>query len=495
MQVSCRPARINIVQAVGSQQRQMKQALQFRLQQQLALTPQLQQAIKLLQLSSQELETQLIEALETNPLLERGEFSESEVPTTDSESELTGESSDTSQLDAPEESWNDDFETGPTAAVSSKQAVDGRELEIADTSGTSLAEHLLWQLQLSTAEPVELAVGAAIIDAIDYHGYLTESAESICQIVDDASISVTTVERMISKIQQLDPVGVAAADMRDCLRIQLQLMNKPSPIRELAMNLVDNHLEAVSKREFDALCQGLDCDQEDVRRAVEVIRSLEPRPGSLFNDTPTEYIRPDAIVERNGAGQWHARLHDEFLPKIQISSFYSQLMTQTKGADADYMRTQLTEAKWLLRSLETRNDTIFRVANAIVNHQQAFFDHGVERMKPLVLREIAEAVELHESTISRVTTRKYMITPRGVFEFKYFFSSHVGTIGGGEASATAVQAMIRKLIEQEPSTKPLSDAKLATILNEQGIEVARRTVAKYREAMNIESSSKRRRLS
>jgi len=474
----------------------MKQALQFRLQQQLALTPQLQQAIKLLQLSSQELEAQLIEALESNPLLERGEFSESDTHSPNSESEVTGASSDTTELDAPEESWNADFEPGPTAAVSAKQTIESnRELEIPDTSGGSLTEHLLWQLQLSSSDPVELAVGAAVIDAIDHHGYLTETPESIHRIVRDDSISIATIEQVIAKVQQLDPVGVAAKDMRDSLLIQLRLMSNSSPIRELAMTLVDEHLEAVAKQQLDTLCDSLDCEPEDVTRAIELIRSLEPRPGSLFSDSPTEYIRPDVVVERDREGRWLARLHDEFLPKVQISNFYSQLLTRTKGDDANYLRTQLTEAKWLLRSLETRNDTIFRVANAIVQHQQAFFNHGPERMKPLVLREIAEAVELHESTVSRVTTRKYMITPRGVFEFKYFFSSHVGTIGGGEASATAVQAMIRKLIEQEPSKKPLSDAKLATILNERGIEVARRTVAKYREAMNIESSSKRRRLS
>ncbi len=473
----------------------MKPTLQFRLQQQLALTPQLQQAIKLLQLSSQELEAQLIEALESNPLLERSEFTETDVAPDEVDGELTGQTTDTSQLDAPEDSWNDDFLPAPSAALSSAPSSDGsREFEIADDSGTTLTEHLQWQLQMNFAEPLDLAIGAAVIDAIDEQGYLNETAEQIQQTLGADPAELGDIEAMIAAIQRFDPIGVGAADMRECLLIQLRLMQNNQPTRDIAIQLVESHLEAVAKQQFDPLCQQIDCEHPALIEAIELIKTLEPRPGASFSSQPTEYIRPDVTVERKRDGQWHARLHDEFMPKLKISQLYSRLAAQAKGADADYLRNHMTEAKWLLRSLETRNDTIYRVANAIVQHQQAFFDHGPERMKPLVLREIAEIVELHESTISRVTTRKYMLTPRGVFEFKYFFSSHVGTIGGGEASATAVQAMIRTLIEEEPINKPLSDAKLTAILNDRGIEVARRTVAKYREAMHIESSSKRRRL-
>ncbi len=477
----------------------MKPTLQFRLQQQLALTPQLQQAIKLLQLSSQELEAKLIEALETNPVLERTDFDEvaTEAAEAGDTSEITGQDTDVNDLDvAREDLWEPSFEErGLTTDLSRSGKASDQDREIVDAPSETLAEHLNWQLGLTFHAPADLAIGSAIIDAIDDNGYLTETATQIQQTLgDDLGDQTDRIEAMILAMQQFDPVGVATANMRECLSLQLCLLEDGSPITRLATTLVDHHLEIVARGKLDLLCRQLDCSERQIQQAIDLIRSLEPRPGAAFSSEPVEYVRPDVVIERADDGIWRARLYEQSMPKIQISDFYRKLMEKTKGSDADYLRDQMTEARWLLRSLETRNDTIFRVANAIVDHQQAFFEHGPEQMKPLVLREIADAIEMHESTISRITTRKYMLTPRGIFEFKYFFSSHVGTADGGEASATAVQAMIRQLIDDEPPNKPLSDAKITTLLSGRGINVARRTVAKYREAMNIESSSKRRRL-
>ena len=482
----------------------MKPALQLRLHQQLALTPQLQQAIRLLQLSSVELEMELRQALESNPLLElsevegeesaNGEYvAEAPPAETEGATEAATASDDTNEEPRREELNGDDrmdFEFGRTD-YGSPAHDDSDDYESQDQEPEDLRDHLLWQLNLSPVSARDRAIGATIIEAIDDDGYLHESSETLAQnLADLHQVSVEEVEAMRHRIQHFDPLGVASRTLSECLRAQLDAFDTSTPGWAIARELVSHHLEALARNDRARLCRQLHVGAAELDTAILLVRSLDPKPGAQVNPGKAEYVAPDAYASKRG-GRWHVSLSPNCQPKLSINAHYTSLMARAQRDDASYLRGQLQEARWLIKSLQTRAETMLKVATAIVRSQSAFLDYGPEAMRPLVLRDIAEQIGMHESTVSRMTTRKYLHTPRGTYEFKYFFSSGVSTIDGGAASATAIQAMIRKLIDEEAPTRPLSDQALAVELNRRGIEVARRTVAKYREALHIPSSNER----
>ena len=473
----------------------MKPALQLRLHQQLALTPQLQQAIRLLQLSRTELEVELAEALETNPLLDLEEAE----PEGDAQPDAPADAPDPAAEAEPEtfeiEAADDlplDLGRERTGRAAGHADEDGRERDDAETE--DLRDHLLWQLNVTPMSPRDRAIAAALIEAIDDDGYLVESGETIrATLADLYPVDCDEVEAVRHRIQRFDPLGVGSRTLGECLAVQLEVLAADTPGLDLARRLVEQHLDALARQERSRLCQSLGVDADALDAAITLIRSLAPRPGAGHVGKPPEYIAPDAYVVR-AAGRWMVSLAPGSQPQLGINEQYAALIAKARGDDANYLRGQLQEARWLIKSLKARADTLLKVASAIVRAQEGFLDFGPEAMRPLVLKEIADEIGMHESTVSRVTTRKYLHTPRGTFEFKYFFSSGVATADGGAASATAIQAMIRKLIGEELPRRPLSDQALALELNRRGISVARRTVAKYREGMNIPSSTERCRL-
>lgn len=477
----------------------MKPALQLRINQQLALTPQLQQAIRLLQLSSVELEMELREALESNPLLE---LEESDGGDSAAESPANGEA----QADAPPD--------GETAAAEREEAAydepmdfererndygapagdDPDGFEAQDSEPEDLRDHLLWQLNLTSMSALDRAIGVTIIEAIDDDGYLHENDETLqANLASLYRAGADEIDAVRHRIQQFDPLGVGSRTLSECLRVQLDACAVETPGWHAAKALAAGHLEELARNDRARLCRQLKIDTADLDAAIALIRSLDPKPGAQIGSGKTEYVAPDAYAFKHN-GRWNVGLSPNCQPKLAINQQYAALIARARRDDAAYLRGQLQEARWLIKSLETRADTVLKVAGAIVRAQSAFLDFGPEAMRPLVLRDIAEEIGMHESTVSRVTTRKYLHTPRGTFEFKYFFSSGVATVDGGAASSTAIQAMIRKLIDGEIPARPLSDQTLAAELNRRGIEVARRTVAKYREALHIPSSNERSRL-
>jgi RNA polymerase sigma-54 factor len=482
----------------------MKPGLQFRLNQQLTLTPQLQQAIRLLQLSQLELEAELRQIAESNPLLE---FSEDTSAENDAEGESasfeasaeTSSASSDADGDDPSE-WSEaggvaeepiDFSSVGGNRASGSSDDDGFEPQ--NAAPETLQEHLLWQLNLTHLSLRERTIAAIVIDALNADGYLGETLESVTAAVPaDLKASVEEVDAVRRLVQRFDPTGVASLDLRDCLRVQLEQFDPNTPQRELALRIVDGELELLARNDIARLSRRLRANEDDTHAAAVLIRSLDPRPGAALDVTPVEYVAPDVYARKDG-GRWRVSLNPDCQPRLGLNQHYCNLIAQARGEDASWMRGQLQEARWLIKSLESRAETLLKVAEAIVRRQSAFLDYGPEAMHPLVLREVAEEVGMHESTISRVTTRKYIHTPRGTFELKHFFSSGVSTEDGGSASATAIQAMLRKLIDAEDSRKPLSDQAIAEELHRKGIQVARRTVAKYREAMRIPSSSERQR--
>lgn len=484
----------------------MKPALNLRVSQQLALTPQLQQAIRLLQLSSIELETELREALESNPLLE--------LPTTaDSPPENTnGDASDTStSLDGSDTSLNANSNSqdhehedlnysepmdfgGERYNYGTPASDDYEGMESQDQVPEDLRDHLLWQLNLTHLSDRDRTIGATLIESIDDDGYLHESAENLLACLTDLeNVGLDEIEAMRHRVQHFDPIGVASRNLAECLRVQLAAFDPATPGYASACTLVEHHLEILARNDRPKLCRQLHTDEADLDAAIALIRSLDPKPGAQIDPGKTEYAAPDAYAHKH-SGRWQVSLSPNCQPKLTINQHYAGLIAKARRDDANYLRGQLQEARWLIKSLQARADTLLKVATAIVRAQNGFLEFGPEAMRPLVLRDIAEEIGMHESTVSRVTTRKYLHTPRGTFEFKYFFSSGVSTVDGGAASATAIQAMIRKLIDEEKPIKPLSDQALAAELNQRGIEVARRTVAKYREALHIPSSNERSRL-
>ncbi|GIX35470.1 MAG: RNA polymerase sigma-54 factor [Lysobacteraceae bacterium] len=475
----------------------MKPTLQLRLGQSLTLTPQLRQAIRLLQLSSVELEMEINAALESNPLLERPEELEPE-PAGDGEgdedearkaqSEEAGEDDETHYEDlAP------DWELG-TAGGNPGGDEDTRP-ELAVPEDDDLHEHLLWQLHLTPMSERDRRIAATLIDAIDEDGYLREPTESLLAALQAqlGEVGEEEIETVRHRIQHFDPVGVASRSLAECLGVQLAALGPEADCRELALRVLEGGLENLARLGPERMAAELGVDEESMREAVELLRSLDPKPGNRVGGGRVEYVVPDAFAFRH-EGRWEVRLGPGSTPRLAINRHYSSLIATASRSDASYLRGRLQEARWLIRSLKTRAETLLKVARCIVRHQSAFLDRGPEAMRPLVLREVAEEVGLHESTVSRVTTRKYLHTPRGTFEFKHFFSAGLATSDGGQTSSTAIQAMIRRLVEAEDPRQPLSDARIAAELAAAGIHVARRTVAKYREAMNIPASNERQRI-
>ncbi len=488
----------------------MKPALQFRLHQQLTLTPQLQQAIRLLQLSQLELEAELRQIAEGNPLLEFAEeaegdeddgdeVAESEYQSADqaasSDGDSNGEAADWADGGGVAESPIDFSGSSPGSSSSSSSARGDDDFEPQNAAPETLQQHLMWQLNLAPFNPREHLIAAVLIDALNPAGYLSESMDAVlAALPTDLNATLDEVDAVRRQLQGFDPAGVGSLDLRDCLRVQLEQFDADTPHRDLALRIVDSELDLLARNDIAKLARRLHADSDDIADAAVLIRSLDPRPGAALDTTPVEYVAPDAYAIRDGS-RWRVSLNPDSQPRLGLNQHYCGLIAKARGEDASWMRGQLQEARWLIKSLESRAETLLKVSEAIVRRQSAFLDYGPEAMHPLVLREVAEEVGMHESTISRVTTRKYLHTPRGTFELKYFFSSGVSTEDGGSASATAIQAMLRKLIDAEDPRKPLSDQAIAGELQAKGIQVARRTVAKYREGLRIPTSSERQRAS
>ncbi|BET95449.1 RNA polymerase factor sigma-54 [Xenorhabdus taiwanensis] len=478
----------------------MKQSLQLRFSQQLTMTPQLQQAIRLLQLSTLELQQEIQQALETNPLLEQDDLHQ-EVENqalSDADTEVMDTREALEQRDMPEElpldaSWDEIYTAGTPSGTHSDYSTDDFPIYQGETTQT-LQDHLMWQAGLTPFTETDAAIATSIIDAIDDTGYLTISIEDILACVGDDELTLAEVETVLKRIQHFDPIGVAARDLRECLLIQLAMLPPKTPYLSDARLIVSNYLELLGNRDFRNLLRQSKLKESTLKGAIDIIQSLEPKPGLVVNTGESEYVIPDVLVQREN-GSWQVRLNTDSIPRLRINQHYAALGQQANNeSDSLFIRNNLQEAKWLLKSLESRNETLLKVARCIVERQQDFFEHGEEHMKPLVLADIAYQIDMHESTISRVTTQKYLYSPRGIFELKYFFSSHVNTDNGGEASSTAIRALVKKLVAAENPVKPLSDSKLTSILAEQGIQVARRTVAKYRESLSIPPSNQRKKL-
>lgn len=476
----------------------MKQGLQLRLSQQLAMTPQLQQAIRLLQLSTLELQQELQQALESNPLLEQIDTHE-EIDTRETQDSETLDTADAlEQKEMPEElpldaSWDTIYTAGTPSGTSGDYIDDELPVYQGETTQT-LQDYLMWQVELTPFSDTDRAIATSIVDAVDDTGYLTVPLEDILESMGDEEIDIDEVEAVLKRIQRFDPVGVAAKDLRDCLLIQLSQFDKTTPWLEEARLIISDHLDLLANHDFRTLMRATRLKEDVLKEAVNLIQSLDPRPGQSIQTGEPEYVIPDVLVRKHN-GHWTVELNSDSIPRLQINQHYASMCNNARNdGDSQFIRSNLQDAKWLIKSLESRNDTLLRVSRCIVEQQQAFFEQGEEYMKPMVLADIAQAVEMHESTISRVTTQKYLHSPRGIFELKYFFSSHVNTEGGGEASSTAIRALVKKLIAAENPAKPLSDSKLTSLLSEQGIMVARRTVAKYRESLSIPPSNQRKQL-
>lgn len=458
----------------------LKPSLQLKLGQSLAMTPQLQQAIRLLQLPVMDLNAEIQEALEENIMLEMEDLPD--VPKTSNES--------TAEVETirAEDSWQSSREQNVQDGGWNGE---GRPIsDFADESGQTLREHLLWQLEMEDFTPRQVLIGEAIIDSISDDGYLSIELEEVAGYIDDdPAVSFAEVEETLTKIQRLDPIGVAARSIPECLILQLQQLDPSTPALALAITVAESKLDLVANREYGELRRSLKTSEEDLHSALALVRSCNPKPGLAVSPAAAEYVIPDVFV-RKVDNRWQVEISPTGVPRLSVNQEYARMLRGS--GDHAVLRGQLQEARWLIRSLEIRNETLTKVATSIVARQTDFLEQGDEAMKPMVLRDIAEEIDMHESTISRVTTNKYMHTPRGVFEFKYFFSSHLSSATGEDQSSTSVRAKIRKLIGAENPAKPLSDSKIANLLKEEGISVARRTVAKYREAMNIASSSDRR---
>jgi RNA polymerase sigma-54 factor len=519
----------------------MKQTLQLKLGQSLTMTPQLQQAIRLLQLSTLELQQEIQEALDSNLMLELDEAqpasaeersreeqslsSQSADPGSGSYDETpppddwSGEGQETPELtsseqvtseDIPEDmaietQWDDIYPTGTGTGSGATDSDDENMLETRNAAVESLQDHLLWQLNLTPMSDRDRIIAMTIIDAIEPSGLLNQSVQELFEglyerwqnaaneaaLTSDEQLELDEVQAVLHRVQQFDPPGVAAQDLRDCLLIQLNQLDENTPWLIDAKEVVSGYLDLLASHDYKTLIRKSGIRENTLREAIKLIQTLNPHPGSTIESDHTEYVAPDVYVSKK-AGRWRVELNPDSTPRLSINQQYASMIRRADNShDNTVLKNHLQEARWFLKSLESRNETLLKVASAIVNHQRNFLEYGAEAMKPLVLHEIAELVELHESTVSRVTTNKYIHTPRGLFELKYFFSSHVPTSGGGECSSTAIRAMIKKLVAAENPKKTLSDSQIADLLKEQGIEVARRTIAKYREALNIAPSNER----
>ncbi len=412
----------------------MKQGLQLRLSQQLAMTPQLQQAIRLLQLSTLELQQELQQALESNPLLEQIDTHE-EIDTRETQDSETLDTADAlEQKEMPEElpldaSWDTIYTAGTPSGTSGDYIDDELPVYQGETTQT-LQDYLMWQVELTPFSDTDRAIATSIVDAVDDTGYLTVPLEDILESMGDEEIDIDEVEAVLKRIQRFDPVGVAAKDLRDCLLIQLSQFDKTTPWLEEARLIISDHLDLLANHDFRTLMRVTRLKEDVLKEAVNLIQSLDPRPGQSIQTGEPEYVIPDVLVRKHN-GHWTVELNSDSIPRLQINQHYASMCNNARNdGDSQFIRSNLQDAKWLIKSLESRNDTLLRVSRCIVEQQQAFFEQGEEYMKPMVLADIAQAVEMHESTISRVTTQKYLHSPRGIFELKYFFSSHVNTEGG-----------------------------------------------------------------
>jgi RNA polymerase sigma-54 factor len=471
----------------------LKPSLQLKLGQQLTMTPQLQQAIRLLQLPALELQAHIRELLETNVMLEPTDDAEGsgsfETVVTAAEQPKSPERSAESTVEVLDEGWGE-HSVGPAETPWSGED-DERQQEYADAAGQSLQEHLLWQLELASVAPRELAIARAIVDAVSDDGYLTETLEEIAQTLrPEVECSAQEVAAILGRVQALDPAGVGARSVAECIELQLRQLDPTIAGFATALEIARHHLPLVAERELSLLRRELRASEEELAAALALVRSCHPRPGATVSAGNAEYVVPDVFVRRTEHG-WGVEINPATLPRVRLNQSYASLIG--RNASHATMRAQLQEARWLLKSLEIRHETLMKVARSIVERQTAFLEHGEEHMRPMILKDIAEAVTMHESTISRVTSGKYMHTPRGVFELRYFFSSQVEGADGSGTSSTAIRAKIRKLVKEEDPEAPLSDGRIAELLSTEGIPVARRTVAKYREAMGIAASNERRR--
>jgi RNA polymerase sigma-54 factor len=490
----------------------LKASLQLRLGQQLTMTPQLQQAIRLLQLPSLELQAHIRELLETNVMLEAEDDTEAtasfealgagpndrEAPA-GGEEPASGASSDSDNdndalaepsVEIVEDSWNETSAAPGEAPWNSDD--DERQQEYQDGRGETLQQHLQWQLEMAPLAERARSIGRAILDAINDDGYLTEPFDAIAATLKpEIQASDEEIGEMLEMVQGFDPVGIAARSVSECVLLQLRILAPDTPGLAAARAIATSYLDLVAQREFATLRRELRISEDEIEQGLLLVRGCHPRPGAQISSAPAEYVVPDVFVRRTAAG-WTVEMNSATLPKVRVNEGYASLIGRSAGHAT--MRTQLQEARWLLKSLEIRHDTLLKVARSIVERQLEFLEQGEEHMRPMILRDIAEAISMHESTVSRVTSGKYMHTPRGVFELRYFFSSQVeSSDGSGGTSSTAIRAKIRKLIREEGADAPLSDSRLAELLSKEGIPVARRTVAKYRESMGIAPSNERKR--
>jgi RNA polymerase sigma-54 factor len=465
----------------------MKPALQLRQSQQLVLTPQLQQSIRLLQLSTLEVNQEVARLLDENPLLELAD-DEAAAPYTQGQQSATATSAEapapSDEERQPDEEWTQDEWGEPTYSAA---ASDDDEEPHSDQAAESpsLREHLLWQLNMSQLDERDKKIIGLLIDALDENGYLAQPLEEIAELLpEELDITLDDLQTALAQLQHLDEPGIAARNLGECLALQLKALPADEPGRGLALKLVTQHLDLLAAHDFTKLKKLLRCDDAALRTAQALIVQLNPRPGEEYASRAADHVVPDVLVERHG-GKWRVRLNAEAMPRLRINRLYAGILQQRGEKNTQQLATQLQEARWFIKNLQQRFDTILRVAQAIVDRQRQFLEFGEVAMRPLVLREIAEQLDLHESTISRVTTQKFMRTPSGVYEFKYFFSSGLATDTGGACSSTAIRALIKQLVGEESAQQPLTDSRISEILAQQGIQVARRTVAKYRESLHI----------
>ena len=503
----------------------MKVSLQLKLGQQLTMTPQLQQAIRLLQLSTLDLQQEIQEALESNPMLEVLEDNESGQKEKKEDNNLNSEStnkqsdSDSSLQEATAEKHESENEDWSSDSIPNDLPVDtawddiypnnapvggpapddeNSDFETRNSIGETLNSHLLEQLNLVTMSDRDRLIALSLIDSVNLEGYLSSPLEELHEGLydenDEDPVELDEVQAVLKRIQHFDPAGVCARDLPECLLLQLRQLPDDTPWLPQAKLVINHYLNLLGNRDYAQLMRRSRLKENDLKEVITLIQTLNPKPGEEIASAEAVYIVPDVIVKKTN-GRWRVELNPEIAPKIRVNNNYASFIKRADSStDNTFMKDQLQEAKWFIKSLQSRNETLLKVSSKIVSHQQGFLDYGDEAMKPLILHDIALAVDMHESTISRVTTQKYMHTPRGIFELKYFFSSHVSTASGGECSSTAIRAIIKKLISAENPKKPLSDSKIADLLKEQGVNVARRTIAKYREAMMIPPSNERKRL-
>jgi RNA polymerase sigma-54 factor len=475
----------------------LKPTLQLRMGQQLTMTPQLQQAIRLLQMPALELQAHIRELLESNVMLEPVEdadttsgFEAVEPPMPEPEVTQAAAADQEPQVEVVDDHWGEQS-VGP-ADNSWNGEDDDRQQEFADASGQTVQEHLLWQLEMAHLPARSLGIASAIVDAINDDGYLMEPLEEIANTLrPEIQAEVAEIEEMLQRVQQLDPPGIGARSVSECIELQLRLLAGDTPGLATAIAIARSHLELVAGREMSLLRRELKATDEEIACALVLVRACHPRPGATISGGSAEYVVPDVFVRRTDHGGWSVEINAATLPRVRLNHGYASLIG--RSASHASMRAQLQEARWLLKSLEIRSETLIKVSRSIVERQTAFLEEGDEHMRPMILKDIAEAVDMHESTISRVTSGKYMHTPRGVFELRYFFSSQVESADGSGTSSTAIRAKIRKLVKDESADNPLSDGRIAELLSGEGIPVARRTVAKYREGMGIAPSNERRR--